>query len=124
MRNCLSNSNFRTCGARNARSFKFSMFSRSSRRSMLARDFNARLTEHYGDMSLCVCNLFLSGYRGLSCFAEHSSDRIPDHFQAPSPLLKFLGCFHVQKPSSGVTHEYGSFARERGFFSQGETAHV
>ena len=123
LRNTLSNSNSRTCGARNARSFKFSMFSRSSRRSMLARDFNARLTEHYGVASLCVCNLILSGYRGLSCFAEHSSDRIPDHFQAPTPLL-FLGCFHVLKPSSGVTHEYGSFVRERGFFSQGETAHV
>ncbi|MDL2203543.1 hypothetical protein QQF51_12830 [Brucella intermedia] len=90
---------------------------------MLARDFNARLTEHYGVTSLCVCNLILSGYHGLSCFAEHSSDRIPDHFQAPSPL-SFQGRFHVLKPSSGVTHEYGSFVRERGFFSQGETARV
>ncbi|WP_273773189.1 hypothetical protein [Brucella intermedia] len=92
---------------------------------MLARDFNVRLTEHYGVTSLCVCNLILSGYRGLSCFAEHSSDRIPDHFQAPTPLLCwFQDNFHVLKPSSGVTHEYGSFVRERGFFSQGETAHV
>lgn len=80
-------SNSRTCGARNARSFKFSMFSRSSRRSMLARDFNARLTEHHGVTSFCVCNLILSGYRGLSCFAEHSPGRVSDVFQTSTPAL-------------------------------------
>lgn len=89
MKNTLSNSNFRTCGARNARSFKFSMFSRSSRRSMLARDFNARLTEHYGVTSLCVCNLFLSGYRGISCFAEHSPGRVSDVFHV-RPSVRFV----------------------------------
>lgn len=100
MRNCLSNSNLRTCGARNARSFKFSMFSRSSRRSMLARDFNARLTEHNGVTSLCVCNLFLSGYRGLSCFAEHSPGHVSDVLQISTPaLVSSQGVFAVLKRS-------------------------
>ncbi len=48
---------------------------------MLARDFNARLTEHYGVTSLCVCNLILSGYRGLSCFAEHSPSRFANRYE-------------------------------------------
>ena len=82
-------SNSRTCGARNARSFKFSMFSRSSRRSMLARDFNACLTEHHGATSFCVCNLILSGYRGLSCFAEHSPSRVSDVFHV-RPSVRFV----------------------------------
>ncbi|MGI8390517.1 hypothetical protein [Brucella anthropi] len=93
---------------------------------MAARSVQGRYTWNVIDVApFSIRAFFSSGYRGLSCFAEHSSDRIPDHFQAPSPLLCwFQDNFHVQKPSSGVTHEYGSFVRERGFFSQGETAHV
>ena len=48
---------------------------------MLARGFNARLTEHHGVTSFCVCNLILSGYRGLSCFAEHSPSRLANRYE-------------------------------------------
>ncbi len=50
--------------------------------------------------ALGIRYFFLSGYRGLSCFAEHSKDRIPDHFQAPSPLLFTSQALHVLKRSA------------------------
>lgn len=95
-------SNLRTCGALLARSFKFSTVSRSSGRNVLARGDGRSSIANLEQFITSFCAFVIpSGYRGLSCFAEHSCDRIPDHFQAPSPLLITLqGDFHVLKRSA------------------------
>ena len=56
---------------------------------MLARDFNARLTEHYGVTSLCVCNLILSGYRGFASVLQNPPSRVSDVFHV-RPSVRFV----------------------------------
>lgn len=128
MRNVLIQTQSLTCGASDipSRSFKSGIVSRNSGCKMLAR---GRLVSHLRNdtiiaTSFCIRAFsFLSGYRGLSRVLQNAPSVIADAFQLHAPF-SFQGVFHVLKRSNGVTHEYGSFVRGRGFFSQGEQAHV
>lgn len=99
-------SNSQTRRASSARSFRrkclTAKFFVVSGCALAARNIQGRYTWNVIDVApFSIRAFFSSGYRGLSCFAEHSSDRIPDHFQAPSPL-SFQGRFHVLKHSAEV----------------------
>lgn len=56
---------------------------------MLARDFNACLTEHHGATSFCVCNLILSGYRGFASVLQNPPSRVSDVFHV-RPSVRFV----------------------------------
>lgn len=82
--------NSRTCGALFARSFKSGTFSRSSGCDVPARGRGlSRRNLEQGRVTYFSIRAYFPGYRGLSCFAEHSKDRVSDVFHV-RPSVRFM----------------------------------
>lgn len=92
-------SNFRTCGALLARSFKFSTVSRSSGRNVLARGDGRSSIANLEQFITSFCAFVIpSGNRGFASVLQNSPCRVPDVLQISTPaLVSSQGVFAVLK---------------------------